>query len=59
MTCAMLGLPLVSVLFAALLLAGDGVSLTPLIIVGVAVSYIVSAHLAPAPSPSPSASPAT
>lgn len=53
MTCAMLGLPLVSVLLAALLLAGDGVAMMPLIIVGVTVSYITSAHLAPDPSPSP------
>ena len=47
---AMLGLPLVSVLLAALLLEADGLSLTPLIIVAVVVSYVVSAHLAPPPS---------
>ena len=47
---AMLGLPLVSVLLAALLLQADGLSLTPLIIVAVVVSYVVSAHLTPAPS---------
>jgi H+/Cl- antiporter ClcA len=51
MSVAMLGLPLVSVLLAALLLQADGLSLTPLIIVAVVVSYVVSAHLAPAPSP--------
>jgi H+/Cl- antiporter ClcA len=51
MTVAMLGLPLVSVLLATLLLAADGVALMPLIIVGVAVSYIASAHLAPSPAP--------
>jgi H+/Cl- antiporter ClcA len=47
MTVAMLGLPLVSVLLAALLLAPDAVAMTPLIIVGVAVSYVASAHLVP------------
>jgi chloride channel protein, CIC family len=50
MTVAMLGLPLVSVLLASLLLAADGVAMMPLIIVGVAVSYIVTAHLAPPPA---------
>jgi H+/Cl- antiporter ClcA len=59
MTCAMLGLPLASVLLASLLLSGDGVTLMPLVIVGVAVTYITSAHLAPKPDPIPSASPAT
>jgi H+/Cl- antiporter ClcA len=58
MSTAMLGLPLVSVLLPVLLLEADGVALTPLIIVGVAVSYIASAHLtptieAPAPTPAP------
>jgi H+/Cl- antiporter ClcA len=45
MTVAMLGLPLVSVLLPALLLAADGIALMPLIIVAVVVSYVVSAHL--------------
>jgi H+/Cl- antiporter ClcA len=59
MTTAMLGLPLVSVLLASLLLAADGIEMMPLIIVGVAVSYIATAHLAPDPSPNPAPSPAT
>ncbi|MEP7368333.1 MAG: chloride channel protein [Dermatophilaceae bacterium] len=49
MTVAMLGLPLVSVLLASLLLVSDWLNLTPLIIVAVVVSYVASAHLAPAP----------
>ena len=51
MTVAMLGLPLVSVLIAALLLASDASHLVPLIIVAVVVSYVVSAQLTPAPPP--------
>ncbi len=54
-TVAMLGLPLTSVLLAALLLQADGLSLTPLIIVAVVVAYVVSAHLVPAPTSDPSA----
>ncbi len=52
-TVAMLGLPLVSVLLAALLLSADGLALTPLIIVAVVVAYVVSAHLVPAPEADP------
>ena len=48
MTVAMLGLPLVSVLLVMLFLQADGLSLTPLVIVAVVVSYVVSARLAPA-----------
>lgn len=59
MTTAMLGLPLVSVLLAALLLAADGIAMMPLIIVGVVVSYIASAHLAPPPAPADAPAPAT
>jgi chloride channel protein, CIC family len=50
MSAAMLGLPMVSVLLPSLLLINDAVSLTPLIIVGVVTSYVVSARLAPAPA---------
>ena len=49
MTVSMLGLPMVSVLLAALLLSADGIALTPLIIVAVVVAYIASARLGPAP----------
>jgi hypothetical protein len=48
MTVAMLGLPLVSVLLVALFLQADGLHLTPLVIVAVAVSYVASARLRPA-----------
>jgi len=48
MTVAMLGLPMVSVLLPSLLLFNDALSLTPLIIVGVVTSYVVSARLTPA-----------
>jgi H+/Cl- antiporter ClcA len=55
MTVAMLGLPLTSVLVASLFLEADAVTLMPLVIVAVVVSYVVSAHLAPKPpSPRPS-----
>ena len=47
MCVAMLGLPLVSVLLPSLLLAGDAVSLMPLVIVAVVVSYVASARLEP------------
>jgi hypothetical protein len=46
---AMLGLPLTSVLVVAVFLQADGLTLTPLVIVAVVVSYVVSARLAPAP----------
>lgn len=48
MTVAMLGLPLVSVLLVALFLQADGLHLTPLVVVAVAVSYVASARLRPA-----------
>ena len=44
----MLGLPLTSVLLVTVLLPADGLALTPLVIVAVAVSYVTSARLAPA-----------
>jgi H+/Cl- antiporter ClcA len=50
MTVAMLRLPLVSVLLAVVFLASDGLELTPLVIVAVAVSYVASARLGPAPT---------
>ncbi len=51
LTVAMLGLPLTSVLLVILFLEADGLALTPLVIVAVVVSYVVSARLAPAPAP--------
>jgi hypothetical protein len=59
MTCAMLGLPLVSVLLVTLFLQADGLPLMPLVIVSVVVSYVVSARLAPAPTAAAQAPQAT
>ena len=55
MTAAMLGLPLVSVLLVLVFLQGEGLALTPLVIVAVVVSYVASAHLAPQPKEPPRA----
>jgi H+/Cl- antiporter ClcA len=55
MTVAMLGLPLVALLLVTLFLAADGLQLTPLVIVAIVVSYIVSARLNPAPESAPAA----
>ncbi len=55
MTVAMLGLPLVSVLLVVLFLQSDGLQLTPVVIVAVVVSYVVSARLKPAPPEAPAA----
>jgi H+/Cl- antiporter ClcA len=47
-TCAaMLQLPLTSVLLATLMLGSDGLTVMPLVIVAVTVSYVASARLAP------------
>ena len=46
---AMLGLPLTSVLIVSVLLEADGLTLMPIVIVAVVVSYVVSAWLRPAP----------
>ena len=51
----MLGLPLVSVLLVLVFLQGDGLALTPLVIVAVVVSYVASAHLTPLPKEAPRA----
>ncbi|HEY6532959.1 MAG TPA: chloride channel protein [Acidimicrobiales bacterium] len=58
MAVSMLGLPLTSVLLAALFLQADAAALMPLIIVAVAVAYVASARLEPAPSPVAAAPPA-
>ena len=62
MTVAMLRLPLTSVLLATLLLASDGLAVTPLVIVAVVIAYVVTVRIAPAdpsaaksaPAPAPS-----
>ena len=55
MTVAMLGLPLVSVLLVTLFLGATALQLTPLVIVAVVVSYVVSARLEPADAARPRA----
>ena len=45
MTCAMLNLPLTSVLLTSLFLASDGLALMPLVIMAVVVAYVASARL--------------
>jgi H+/Cl- antiporter ClcA len=60
MSAAMLGLPLTSVLLASLFLEADAVTLMPLVIVAVVVSYVSSARLAPAqPATEPGSAPAS
>ena len=54
-TVAMLGLPLVSTLIVVLFLQDDGLQLTPLVIVAVVVSYLVTARLRPEPPATSSA----
>jgi len=57
---AMLQLPLTSVLLATLMLGADGLTVMPLVIVAVTVSYVASARLAPRPAvPEPPAEPPT
>jgi H+/Cl- antiporter ClcA len=51
MMTAMLGLPLTSVMITTLFLGADGITLMPVVIVAVAVSYVASARLAPPPEP--------
>lgn len=52
MTVSMLGLPLVSTLLVVLFLEGDGLQLTPVVIVAVVVSYVATSRLRP-PTPTP------
>jgi H+/Cl- antiporter ClcA len=61
MTAVMLRLPITAVLLAVVLLASDGLAVTPVAIVAVVVAYVASARLtpdsppaaAPAPAPAP------
>ena len=50
MSAAMLRLPLVSVLLATLLIGAQGVTVMPLVIVAVVVSYVATAKLTPLPT---------
>lgn len=52
---AMLGLPMTSALLPALLFPSDALALTPLVIVAVVVSYVISARVAPSPPAKPAA----
>ncbi|MER5432000.1 chloride channel protein [Streptomyces sp. NPDC002588] len=51
MSAAMLRLPLVSVLLASLLIGAQGLTVMPLVIVAVVVSYVATARLTPSPAP--------
>ena len=57
MCCAMLRLPLTSVLLATLLLGSDGLQNTPEVIVAVVVSFVVTTLL-PTPGPTQPTEPA-
>jgi H+/Cl- antiporter ClcA len=59
MCAVMLRLPMTSVLLAVLLLASDGLAVTPLAIVAVVVAYVVSARLTPSPASAPGPAPET
>jgi chloride channel protein, CIC family len=59
MCAVMLRLPMTSVLLAVLLLASDGLAVTPLAIVAVVVAYVVSARLTQAPAEAPGPAPET
>ncbi|MDX3641970.1 chloride channel protein [Streptomyces sp. MB09-02B] len=50
MSAAMLRLPLVSVLLATLLIGAQGITVMPLVIVAVVVSYVITARLTPLPA---------
>ena len=52
MVVVMLGLPLSAVLLATLLLGSDGLDVTPLVIIAVAIAYVVTERLAPSPAAS-------
>jgi H+/Cl- antiporter ClcA len=57
MTCAMLNLPLTSVLLTTLFLASDGLALMPIVIVAVVVTYVTRARLPALPRPAAAAAP--
>ena len=53
MLCAVLNLPLTSVLLTTLFLASDGLAIMPLVIVAVVVAYVARAHLPSLPPQDP------
>lgn len=50
MVVVMLGLPLSAVLLATLLLGSNGLDVTPLVIIAVAIAYVATERLAPSPA---------
>jgi hypothetical protein len=50
MVVVMLGLPLSAVLLATLLLGSNGLDVTPLVIIAVAIAYVITERLSPAPA---------
>lgn len=59
MCVAMLKLPMTSVLLATLLLGTQGLTVMPVVIVAVVVSYVLTIRLSPAPAPKPAPTPAS
>ncbi len=55
MSAVMLQLPLTAVLLAILLLGSDGLAVSPLVIVAVVVSYVISVRLTPPATQAPAA----
>jgi H+/Cl- antiporter ClcA len=53
MTCAMLGLPLTSVLITTIVLGSDGFAVMPVVIVAVVVTYVGRAYFSPRPRGAP------
>ncbi|MFG2350318.1 chloride channel protein [Streptomyces phaeochromogenes] len=59
MCVAMLKLPMTAVLLSTLLLGTEGITVMPLVIVAVVVSYVLSLRFTPEPVPTPAADPAS
>jgi hypothetical protein len=57
MTCAMLGLPLTSVLITTIVLGSDGFAVMPIVIVAVVVAYVGRAYFSPRPRAGPGPAP--
>ena len=53
MMCAMLGMPLSSVLLTTIFMGSDGADVMPLVIVAVVVTYVGRAHFSPSTAPHP------
>ncbi len=57
MATVMLKLPMTSTLLATLLLASDGITVVPLVIVAVVVAYVASAWMPAGPTPAAETTP--